>query len=73
MLFNSAGFFIFLLTTLLLFYVLPNPWRRPLLLVGFRGMATVGRNAPCPCGSGRKYKHCCHTEAERLAPVPYPV
>jgi hypothetical protein len=21
--------------------------------------APVGRNAPCPCGSGRKYKHCC--------------
>ncbi len=20
---------------------------------------TVGRNDPCPCGSGRKYKHCC--------------
>ena len=19
----------------------------------------VPRNAPCPCGSGRKYKHCC--------------
>ncbi len=19
----------------------------------------IGRNAPCPCGSGRKYKHCC--------------
>ena len=19
----------------------------------------VGRNSPCPCGSGRKYKHCC--------------
>ena len=19
----------------------------------------VGRNAPCPCGSGKKYKHCC--------------
>ncbi len=18
-----------------------------------------GRNDPCPCGSGRKYKHCC--------------
>jgi hypothetical protein len=18
------------------------------------------RNAPCPCGSGKKYKHCCH-------------
>ncbi len=21
--------------------------------------APVGRNAPCPCGSGKKYKHCC--------------
>ena len=19
----------------------------------------VGRNDPCPCGSGKKYKHCC--------------
>jgi uncharacterized protein YecA (UPF0149 family) len=19
----------------------------------------VGRNAPCPCGSGEKYKNCC--------------
>jgi len=23
--------------------------------------AAPGRNAPCPCGSGRKYKHCCLT------------
>lgn len=22
-------------------------------------MSPPGRNAPCPCGSGRKYKHCC--------------
>ena len=35
---------------------------------------TVGRNAPCPCGSGKKYKHC-HlaadeaAEAERHAPA----
>jgi hypothetical protein len=21
--------------------------------------ANVHRNAPCPCGSGRKYRHCC--------------
>lgn len=21
--------------------------------------APVGRNAPCPCGSGRKFKKCC--------------
>jgi preprotein translocase subunit SecA len=20
---------------------------------------TVGRNEPCPCGSGKKYKKCC--------------
>ncbi|MDY6954197.1 MAG: SEC-C metal-binding domain-containing protein [Thermodesulfobacteriota bacterium] len=19
----------------------------------------IGRNAPCPCGSGKKYKKCC--------------
>jgi len=24
-----------------------------------RPAAAVGRNAPCPCGSGRKYKQCC--------------
>jgi uncharacterized protein YecA (UPF0149 family) len=23
----------------------------------------VGRNDPCPCGSGRKYKHCCLNRA----------
>jgi hypothetical protein len=24
-----------------------------------RGVPKVGRNDPCPCGSGQKYKHCC--------------
>ena len=24
-----------------------------------RARKKVGRNEPCPCGSGRKYKHCC--------------
>jgi preprotein translocase subunit SecA len=23
-----------------------------------REVAKVGRNDPCPCGSGKKYKHC---------------
>lgn len=23
-------------------------------------MARIGRNDPCPCGSGKKYKHCCY-------------
>ena len=22
------------------------------------GPAKIGRNDPCPCGSGKKYKHC---------------
>ena len=30
-------------------------------------MAKTARNASCPCGSGRKYKHCCLLEEERLA------
>jgi len=29
--------------------------------------ARPGRNEPCHCGSGRKYKHCCLEEDERLA------
>jgi hypothetical protein len=27
----------------------------------------AGRNAPCPCGSGRKYKHCCLAVEKRAA------
>ncbi|WP_456686612.1 SEC-C metal-binding domain-containing protein [Bradyrhizobium sp. P5_C11_2] len=23
------------------------------------GHIKVGRNDPCPCGSGEKFKHCC--------------
>jgi hypothetical protein len=36
-----------------------------------RRMAKVRRNAPCPCGSGRKYKKCCAhpTEAPFSDPV----
>ncbi|MGM0575684.1 MAG: SEC-C metal-binding domain-containing protein [Myxococcota bacterium] len=29
-------------------------------------MESVARNAPCPCGSGKKYKRCC-LEAEEAA------
>ena len=24
-----------------------------------KGLKEVGRNDPCPCGSGKKYKKCC--------------
>ena len=33
-------------------------------------MAKIGRNDPCPCGSGKKHKKCCEAgqeKAERLA------
>jgi tetratricopeptide (TPR) repeat protein len=30
-------------------------------------MAKVGRNQPCPCGSGKKYKQCCLATDEAAA------
>ena len=36
----------------------PPPGARPPRTV-VRSTAKVGRNAPCPCGSGKKYKKCC--------------
>jgi tetratricopeptide (TPR) repeat protein len=41
-----------------------------------RTMKKTGRNAPCPCGSGKKYKLCClerETEAPTDFPSPRPV
>ena len=32
-----------------------------------RRAAKVGRNQPCPCGSGKKYKHCCGAQTRRVA------
>jgi preprotein translocase subunit SecA len=32
------------------------PLRKPAPFV--RQIGKVGRNEPCPCGSGKKYKHC---------------
>ncbi len=37
---------------------LPNN-RRPADIYDIRTGSKIGRNDPCPCGSGRKYKHCC--------------
>ena len=31
----------------------------------------AGRNAPCPCGSGRKYKLCCRDEVKAAALLPH--
>jgi hypothetical protein len=32
-------------------------------------MSNIGRNRPCPCGSGRKYKKCCGSPSTQ-APAP---
>jgi hypothetical protein len=29
----------------------------------------IGRNDPCTCGSGKKYKHCCALKGDRLSVV----
>ena len=33
------------------------------------GDTKVGRNDRCPCGSGRKYKHCCERKKSRMSPA----
>lgn len=36
-------------------------------------MTTIGRNAPCPCGSGKKHKKCClPADLQRQAAPPAP-
>ncbi|MBM0105283.1 UPF0149 family protein [Steroidobacter sp. S1-65] len=37
----------------------PAPPAQPFV----RDQPKVGRNEPCPCGSGKKYKQCCMTQA----------
>lgn len=32
----------------------------------------TGRNEPCPCGSGKKYKHCCYAKDTAKVEVPEP-
>jgi len=31
-------------------------------------MTKIGRNSPCPCGSGKKYKHCCLARGQNSGP-----
>jgi hypothetical protein len=45
--------------------------QRNMALVDQLVMHRVGRNEPCPCGSGKKYKKCClsqHEEARKAIP-----
>ncbi len=38
-----------------------------------RVVPKMSRNDPCHCGSGRKYKHCCHDKDQERARFPSPV
>lgn len=35
-------------------------------------MTKVGRNSPCPCGSGKKYKRCCEAKEAEMSERPLP-
>ena len=72
---NPAGVKLFMETTLAEFYgevvpgILPDAPMNTLAsgTTMRRAVARVGRNEPCPCGSGKKYKHCCiGKDQERL-------
>jgi hypothetical protein len=48
----------------------PSQSRPPQPQIGFvsqRRHQKIGRNEPCPCGSGKKYKRCCLGKIELLA------
>src|ERR1039458_9136627 len=45
--------------------------RRDTAIADTFSVSKTDRNAPCPCGSGKKYKKCClprHEEARKLIP-----
>ena len=44
----------------------PMPGAPPMPTVRRSG-AKIGRNQPCPCGSGKKYKHCCGAQVRQVA------
>jgi len=45
-----------------------NAERQRVLQQGLAGGRPVGRNDPCPCGSGRKYKACCMRRRSPTSP-----
>lgn len=51
---------------------LPVETLAPPIAAGFtiRVAPRAGRNDPCPCGSGQKFKRCCADKAPQLAPSP---
>ncbi len=53
------------------------PEEKPPVVIGGdftvrRPIPKIGRNAPCPCGSGKKYKKCCYEKDQQLLRDPSP-
>jgi hypothetical protein len=53
------------------------PQEKPPVVIGGdftvrRPIPKIGRNAPCPCGSGKKYKKCCIEKDQQLLRDPSP-
>jgi len=44
----------------------PNSGRTPAPVI--KTEPKIGRNDPCPCGSGKKYKKCCMLKNNNMAP-----
>ena len=42
----------------------PRPSLRKSVVTSPRSVLKVGRNDPCPCGSGKKYKDCCISKGD---------
>lgn len=45
--------------------ILPGFNLRKSVVTAPRRTVKVGRNEPCPCGSGKKYKDCCLPKGEK--------
>ncbi len=39
---------------------------RDALAMSNRKLSNVGRNEPCPCGSGKKFKKCCYHKIQPI-------
>jgi len=50
--------------------VMESAPRRPVVQRPVRVAPKVGRNDPCPCGSGKKYKKCCGAPGKEEPPFP---
>ncbi len=44
----------------------PKLSTRKSVVTGPRAVIEIGRNEPCPCGSGEKYKNCCISKGDHF-------